>query len=46
LGVLLCALQRYEAFDAQRRRDEALEADAEDLRALESLEKQIKKENK
>ena len=40
------AYQRYEAFDAQRRRDEALEADAEDLRALESLEKQIKKENK
>ena len=40
------AYQRYEAFAAQRRRDEALEADAEDLRALESLEKQIKKENK
>ena len=38
------AHQRYEQFDAQRRRDEALEADAEDLRELEALEKQLKKE--
>ena len=38
------AHQRYEQFDAQRRRDEALEADAEDLRELEALEKRIKKE--
>jgi|GEM_PF-6052900 len=30
------AHQHYEAFDARRRRDEALEADAEDLRPLES----------
>ena len=38
------AHQRYEQFDAQRRRDEALEADAEDLRELEALEEWIKKE--
>ncbi|WP_019567515.1 virulence RhuM family protein [Thioalkalivibrio sp. ALMg13-2] len=38
------AHQRYEQFDAQRRRDEALEADAEDLRELEALEERIKKE--
>ncbi|GGX73061.1 hypothetical protein [Saccharospirillum salsuginis] len=40
------AHQRYERFDAQRRRDEALEADAEDLRELEALEERIKKEGK
>jgi len=40
------AHQRYEQFDAQRRRDEALAADAEDLRELEALEKRIKKEGK
>jgi hypothetical protein len=33
---------RYEAFDAQRRRDEALAADAEDLQRLEAVEKQAK----
>ena len=38
------AHQRYEQFDAQRRRDEALEADAEELRELEALEERIKKE--
>ncbi|MDZ7641694.1 MAG: virulence RhuM family protein [Desulfurivibrio sp.] len=38
------AHERYDAFDARRRRDEALEADAEDLRELEALEKRIKKE--
>jgi len=38
------AHERYEQFDAQRRRDEALEADAEDLRELEALEERIKKE--
>jgi len=37
------AYERYDQFDGQRRRDEALEADAEDLRELEALEKQIKK---
>ncbi|WP_019570969.1 virulence RhuM family protein [Thioalkalivibrio sp. ALE11] len=40
------AHERYEQFDAQRRRDEALEADAEELRELEALEKQVKKEGK
>ncbi|ATJ81535.1 virulence RhuM family protein [Halomonas beimenensis] len=40
------AHERFEQFDAQRRRDEALEADAEDLRELEALEKQVKKEDK
>ena len=40
------AHERFEQFDAQRRRDEALEADAEDLRELEALEKQAKKEGK
>ena len=40
------AHERYEQFDAWRRRDEALEADAEDLRELEALEKRIKKESK
>ncbi|MES1945574.1 hypothetical protein PC39_15704 [Salinisphaera sp. PC39] len=35
--------KRYEQFDAQRRQDEALEADAVDLRELEAVEKQIKK---
>jgi len=38
------AHERYEQFDAQRRQNEALEADAEDLRELEALEKQVKKE--
>ncbi|WP_019627732.1 virulence RhuM family protein [Thioalkalivibrio sp. AKL10] len=37
------AHERYEQFDAQRRRDEALEADAEELRELEALEEQVKK---
>jgi hypothetical protein len=35
-------LQRYEQFDAQRRQDEAKEADAEDLRELEAWEQEIK----
>ena len=35
--------ERYEQFDAQRRRDEALAADAEDLQMLEAVEKQVKK---
>lgn len=37
------AQERYEQFDAQRRRDEALEADAEDLRELEALEERVKR---
>ena len=36
------AHERYEVFDARRRRAEALAADVEDLRMLESLEKQTK----
>ncbi|MBK1692394.1 virulence RhuM family protein [Ectothiorhodospira mobilis] len=38
------AHERYEQFDAQRRRDEAREADAEELRELEALEERVKKE--
>ena len=40
------AHERFEQFDAQRRRDEALEADAEDLRELEALEKRVNREGK
>jgi hypothetical protein len=36
------AHERYGRFDARRRRDEALAADAEDLRELEALEQQLK----
>ncbi|MFT6599461.1 MAG: hypothetical protein ACJATD_000292 [Alloalcanivorax sp.] len=36
------AHERFEQFDVQRRRGEALEADVEDLRELEALEKQLK----
>jgi len=39
------AHQRYDEFDARRRRDEAMEADAEDLRELEALEKRIRKDS-
>jgi hypothetical protein len=38
------AHQRYEQFDARRRREEALEADAEELQELQALEQRIKKE--
>ncbi|MDA3889836.1 MAG: virulence RhuM family protein [Allgaiera sp.] len=37
------ARERYEDFDAKRRKVEALEADAEDLKALEELEKDLKR---
>lgn len=37
------ALQRYETFDANRRNAEAIAADAEDIRALEEIEKRNKK---
>jgi hypothetical protein len=40
------AHERYEAFDARRRSAEALAADAEDMRLLESLEKQTKRKGK
>lgn len=35
------ARERYDAFDAQRRRDEAIAADADDLRELEAAEKAL-----
>ncbi len=37
------ARERYEDFDANRRRQEAIEADLEDLKAIEDLEKDIKR---
>jgi hypothetical protein len=37
------AVERYAAFDTQRRGSEALAADAEDLKAIESLEKDLKR---
>jgi len=37
------ALERYDTFDAQRRASEAQAADAEDLKAIESLEKDLKR---
>jgi hypothetical protein len=37
---------RYETFDAQRRESEALAADAEDLKAIEDLEKDLKRKGK
>ena len=37
---------RYEAFDAQRRADEAGQADAEDLRTLEAVEKKLRQSGK
>ena len=40
------AHERYGVFDARRRNAEALAADAEDLRLLESLEKQAKEKGK
>ena len=37
------ATERYNTFDAQRRNQEALQADAEDLKAIEELEKNLKR---
>ncbi len=37
------ATERYEEFDTKRRRREAIAADAEDLRAIEELEKELKR---
>ncbi|MES9905032.1 MAG: virulence RhuM family protein [Sedimenticola sp.] len=37
------AAERYDSFDAQRRRQEAIAADAEDLKAIEDLEKDLKR---
>lgn len=36
------AAERYEDFDTQRRKQEAIAADAEDLKAIEDLEKELK----
>ncbi|MFZ4550247.1 MAG: virulence RhuM family protein [Aquabacterium sp.] len=36
------AYERYERFDAQRRQADALAADAEDMKALEAVEKRVK----
>lgn len=35
--------ERYEDFDARRRQQEARDADAEDLKAIEELEKDLKR---
>lgn len=40
------AHERYEQFDAARRKAEALEADREDLRALEQVEKRLSRKSK
>ncbi|MYA37107.1 MAG: virulence RhuM family protein [Candidatus Dadabacteria bacterium] len=37
------AEKRYEKFDSKRRRNEAIESDAEDLKAIEELEKDVKR---
>jgi hypothetical protein len=36
-------VERYEDFDAKRRQQEAIAADAEDLKAIEDLENDIKR---
>jgi hypothetical protein len=37
------ASERYDSFDANRRKQEAIDADAEDLKAIENLEKDLKR---
>ncbi len=37
------AVERYDSFDAKRRKQEAIAADAEDLKAIEDLEKDLKR---
>ena len=37
------AHQHYETFDRKRRQKETLDADAEDLKAIEELEKDLKR---
>lgn len=37
------AVERYEEFDTKRRKQEAINADAEDLKAIEDLEKDLKR---
>ncbi len=40
------ATERYEDFDTQRRKQEAIAADAEDLKAIEDLEKDLKRKGR
>lgn len=40
------AENRYEKFDAKRRKNEAVESDAEDLKAIEELEKDVKRKGR
>ena len=37
------AVERYDDFDAKRRKQEALSADADDIKAIEDLEKDLKR---
>ena len=39
----IIAAERYDTFDAKRRQQEAIEADAQDLKAIEDLEKDLKR---
>ena len=41
-GMRTIAENHYEEFDAKRRRTEAIESDAEDLKTLEELEKDVR----
>lgn len=41
--MITIATERYEDFDTQRRKQEAIAADAEDLKAIEDLEKELKR---
>jgi hypothetical protein len=45
-AMKVIAHERYEAFDARRREEEAREADADDLKVLEAMERKIKKNGK
>lgn len=45
-SMVRIAHERYESFDAQRRRADALRADAEDMAELEAIEKQLPKGGK
>lgn len=40
------AAQRYDSFDAKRRKQEAIAADAEDLKAIKELEKDLKRKGR
>jgi len=42
-AMKLIVAERYDDFDATRRKQEAIEADAEDLKAIEDLEKDLKR---